>query len=88
MERWVLDRRRFFPVAQKCGQEALAASSQRLMAEAHFPCRYAAQLVMEVEVEVVGKISTLSMLLIILAEVEAEVEVMEIIPLVVMAVMA
>lgn len=49
---WVLDRRRFFPVAQKCGQEALAASSQRLMAEAHFPCRYAAQLVMEVEVEV------------------------------------
>ena len=52
MDQWVLDRRRFFPVAQKCGQEALAASIQRPMADAHFLCRYAAQLVMEVEVEV------------------------------------
>ena len=41
MDQWVLDRRRFFPVAQKCGQEALAASIQRPMADAHFLCRYA-----------------------------------------------
>ena len=39
-------------MAQKCGRESLAASIQRPVAEAHFPYRYAAQLVMEVEVEV------------------------------------